>query len=246
MNRHACLIAMALLLASCSSDGVAPADVPATSDIPAVDVQAGDTQTSDVQTDTGNDVAADATAGDAGDVAVTDAADVTATDAPIDAGVMDASGPPGLVVNEIRATGDDWVELYNAGTTAIDLGGFRIADTDTDSGVPRVSQAVQLPAGTMLAPGAYLFLLADQNDAGVGPQTACLDGGPSMCFHARWGISATRGETISIINALNVVVLQGVFPPNAVVTGQSYGRLPNGTGSFVANRPTPGAANAAP
>jgi hypothetical protein len=33
---------------------------------------------------------------------------------------------------------------------------------------------------------------------------------------------------------------------NAVVDGQTWGRLPDLTGSFGANKPTPGAANQAP
>ncbi|MFT3776513.1 MAG: hypothetical protein QM820_65060 [Minicystis sp.] len=36
------------------------------------------------------------------------------------------------------------------------------------------------------------------------------------------------------------------YPADAVPGGQTWGRLPDGTGSFGPNKPTPGAANAGP
>lgn len=194
------------------------------------------------------------------DVGNTTADAVMATDAPaaVDAGavadlgtVTDLGAPTdlgagGLVVNEIRAAGDDWVELFNAGSAAFDLGGYALADLDTDAGAPRLSAAVRFPAGTMLVPGGYLFVLAGVADAGVGPQSQCLAGGPSPCFHASWSISASRGETVSVLDPMGRVVARGLYPADAVASGQTWGRLPNGAGELVANRPTPGAANQAP
>ena len=183
--------------------------------------------------------------------AVTDAIAATDTPTTIDVGITDAGTPTdrgagGLVINEMRASSDDWVELFNAGNTAVDLGGYGLADLDTDAGTPRISAAMRFPAGTTLLPGGYLFVLANVADAGVGPQSQCLAGGPSPCFHASWAISASRGETISVVDPAGRVVAQGLYPANAVPAGQSWGRLPNGAGEFVANRPTPGAANQSP
>lgn len=181
---------------------------------------------------------------DAGTVA--DLGTVTDVRIAADAGAPTDLGGVGLVVNEIRAAGDDWVELFNAGSTAFDLGGYALADLDTDAGAPRLSAAVRFPAGTMLVPGGYLFVLAGVADAGVGPQSQCLAGGPSPCFHASWSISASRGETVSVLDPMGRVVARGLYPADAVPAGQTWGRLPNGAGELVANRPTPGAANQAP
>lgn len=164
---------------------------------------------------------------------------------PTDATATDSGASAQLVINEISAAGDEWVELFNAGSAPVDLGGVQIADTDTDGG-PRTSRAMRFPAGTMLSPGQYVLVLANQSDAGAGPQTRCLDGGPTTCFHASWSLSASRGETVYVLSSTGAETLRELYPMNATAAGQTWGRLPNGTGSFAVNRPTPGAINAAP
>ncbi len=172
------------------------------------------------------------------DVARPDAAvDVASPDAAVDvAGAR-------LVINEISAVGEEWVELYNAGSSPVDLSNVQLADSESDGG-PRASRAMRFPSGTMLSPGQYVLVLANQSDAGVGPQTRCLDGGPTTCFHATWSLSASRGEVVWVLGSTGDVTLQELYPMNATADGQTWGRLPNGTGSFAVNRATPGAANA--
>jgi hypothetical protein len=153
-------------------------------------------------------------------------------------------GSGDLVVNEISG-GDDWVELYNRGTMAIDLGGLTLADQDMP-GVPKLDEAISFPAGTTLAPGAFLFILVKQETVMPGeaqPQTTCAPG-PSPCFHAPFGISATDGDAIYVIDG-QTVVANAEFPAMAVSDTQTYCRLPDG-GSLAPCAPTPGAANAAP
>ncbi|MFS0892995.1 lamin tail domain-containing protein [Microbacterium sp. 179-I 3D3 NHS] len=70
-----------------------------------------------------------------------------------------AAPAAGLVINEIvyddAATGlADQVELYNAGTSTVDLDGWRIADDKRDA-------FGQAPDGATLAPGAFLVLTKD-------------------------------------------------------------------------------------
>lgn len=149
-----------------------------------------------------------------------------------------------VVINELRATTDDWVELMNVGEGPVDLGGMVLADTDTNGNVPRVEEGVEFPPATWLAPGQRLLVLADVNDAGVGAQMTCLGvDGPMTCYHAPFGISAARGEGLFLIGRDHVVTTSAMYPPNAAPEGSSWGRLPDGTGEFVVNRPTPGAAN---
>lgn len=167
-----------------------------------------------------------------------------------DAGVVAGDAPGGrVVINEVRATGDDWVELMNVGSAPVDLGGMVLADTDTDvdGGAPRVEEGVEFPASTWVVPGQRVLVLADQSDAGTGVQMRCLGtDGPMTCYHARFGISGSRGEGLFLIGRDHVVATSATYPPNGAPDGESWGRLPDGTGAFAANRPTPGAANAAP
>lgn len=71
-----------------------------------------------------------------------------------------------LYVNELMAdnqsawpddTGarSDWVELYNAGSTSLDLGGYTLSDDWTDRAL------YTIPAGTTLEPGGFLVFWAD-------------------------------------------------------------------------------------
>ncbi|TAK23550.1 MAG: lamin tail domain-containing protein [Myxococcaceae bacterium] len=192
------------------------------------------------------------------DVPVVDADVATVSDggSPADAGnpsdvppAVDVPTGASVVINEVRAVGDDWIELKNVGTAPVDLGGLVLADTDTsvDGGAPRPSDGVRFPAGTSLAPGQHLLVVADLADAGAGPQMTCLGAsGPMTCFHAGFGISASRGERLYLLQSGGAVVATADYPANAVVDGRTWGRLPDGTGPFAACAPTPGSANAAP
>lgn len=147
----------------------------------------------------------------------------------------------GLVLNEVSGVGDDYIELYNAGSEAVDLAGLQVADDE--AGAPKVAEAVTFPAGTTLAPGKYLFILADQKSAAPGPQTTC-DPGPSPCFHATFGVSKS-GDVLYLLDASDKILESVAFPAD-LLDGQTWGRFPNGSGTFVLNKPTPGTANAKP
>lgn len=160
----------------------------------------------------------------------------------------DAAGGA-VVINEVRASSEDWVELYNPRSVPMDLSGYGLADTDTavDGGAARVAGAVRFPAGTTLAPGQYLIVQANLSDAGAGPQMQCLMGAVMRCFHASWGISASRGETVYLLDRADRTVASVGYPgAMSVASGQTWARIPNATGDFAPARPTPGAANAAP
>jgi hypothetical protein len=121
-----------------------------------------------------------------------------------------------VVINEVQAAGDDWVELTNVGGAPVDLGGLVLADSDTsaDGGAPRLTDGLTFPVGTSLAPGQYLLVVADLSDAGTGQQMTCLgDGGPTSCYHAGFGISALRGERIYLIGAGGAEVATADYPP---------------------------------
>jgi hypothetical protein len=148
------------------------------------------------------------------------------------------------LLNEISPS-DEWVEIVATGNTAVDLSGFRVADSSKDGGAPKLADAVIFPAGTVLSPKAYLVVKGGGLDGGVGKP--CPDGGQSYCFNAQFGISNKSGETIYLLDDKDAVVGSVVYPPSAVPAGASWGRIPSGdpNAAFVANVPSPGAANQA-
>jgi hypothetical protein len=182
-----------------------------------------------------------------GSVADASIGDVSTRDA-----ILQVDGQLGMgrmVINEVRAIGDDWVELMNAGSAPVDLSGMGLTDTDTnvDGGAPRVSGAVRFPSGTIVMPGQYVVVLAGLSDAGSGTEMNCLMGAVMRCFTTTWGISATRGETVYLLDASNRIVEEVLHPPDTMImAGQTWARIPNGTGRFAIGVPTPGAENRPP
>jgi Lamin Tail Domain len=150
-----------------------------------------------------------------------------------------------VAINEISAT-EDWVELYNRGDAAIDIGGMLLADSD-GAGAPKLDEAISFPVGTTVAPGASLFILAKQD--GVvkpgeqEPQTVCAPG-TSPCFYAPFGLSDGDGDEIFLLDG-DRLQSNGIYPPAAAAEGESWCRLPDGTGDFDVCTPTPGAPNEA-
>jgi hypothetical protein len=155
-----------------------------------------------------------------------------------------SAGQANVVINELYGAGNnvgnDFVELFNAGTIAKDLSGFSVTDTEATDGGPKPREGVIFPAGTSLAAGGFLLVVADRRDAGV--STDCLSG-PMPCFEARFGISQGNGETIFLLDAQGQIATSQYYPPDGGPGPRSFGRLPDGTGSFRATTSTPGAAN---
>lgn len=151
-----------------------------------------------------------------------------------------------LVINEIQATSEDWVEIINIGDAVADLSGMGLADQDTD-GTPKLAEAVRFIDGAKLVPGDYLLVVANVNNPAPGPTADCLNsGGPDLCYQASWGISGANGDHIFLLSSTDVTIDSAIYPANAVPDGQSYCRLPNGSGDWQACKPTPSELNAAP
>jgi len=139
---------------------------------------------------------------------------------------MSVSGQ--VVVNEVFSSGSDplsdpdWVELKNIGSSPMDLSGYRVRDDKTTA---------TLPAGTTLAAGKYLLIYCDD----------APDGGASDRIHVPFKLG---GQDEFYLLAPDGSSIDGVAWNSTLVTsGRSYGRLPDGTGQYLALTPTPGARN---
>ncbi|GMV38572.1 MAG: hypothetical protein AMXMBFR64_02880 [Myxococcales bacterium] len=164
------------------------------------DIQGGD------DTATGDDTAMDV-GGDTG--------------APEDVGGDTGGGSGAVVINEVApnpvAPGEDWVELFNPGSVAVDISGWTMTDDDP-------LHIYEFPAGTVVQPGAYLLLNRGEIgsfDFGLGTDDAVFlySGSKNLEAFSDWG--------------------DGDAPQ-----GASWGRFPNGSGPFkTLLTPTPGAAN---
>lgn len=139
-------------------------------------------------------------------------------DGPVDAVDPDA-GPVVVDINEVSCEGVDYVELISKSTTAVDLGGWRFTD---DANRP-FAEWFRIPAGTFLATGARRVF--SEADAPFG-----------------FGIACGR-DALYLANPSGVIVAQAVPPP--LPAGVTWGRIPDGTGPFTYNTPTPGATNVA-
>ena len=146
---------------------------------------------------------------------------------------------PNLVINEITASNqstlldpdgaadeyDDWVEIYNAGSTPVDMGRYYFSDSEYpfDDRIPN-----DMPGKTTIQPGGYLLFWAD-SDTEQGPT------------HLKFKLSAD-GEILSLYYKDGRLIDSytfGVQSPDI-----SKGRSPDGGDSWIKyNTPTPGKAN---
>ncbi len=132
-----------------------------------------------------------------------------------------------IVINEVMASNsatamdendqfEDWIELYNAGTTAVDLEGWYLTDT------PFEPTKWQIPGGTLMAPSAYMIIWADEDQS-------------QGLMHANFKLSGS-GESVLLYDTDTLLVDNVDFGEQ--VTDQGFARVPNGTGPFVIQLPT--------
>ncbi len=120
---------------------------------------------------------------------------------------------------------DDWVEIYNAGDSAVRLGGWFLTD---DLSRPRCWTFPD----TLIRPGGFLLVWCDDEP----------EQGP---LHATLNLAAVRGEQLGLYSPLGrhaLAVDTLSFGPQR--TDTSWGRVPDGGGQwqFLA-RPSPGRSN---
>lgn len=124
----------------------------------------------------------------------------------------------GLFINEVYASGEDWIELYNHLEATMDISGYFIYDNEANK--------YSLPAGTSIT--AKGFLVLNCNDLGTGLNTNFK--------------LTSAGETVYLENTSGSLINEVTFPP--IHAGQSYGRYPDGSSTLaVSGNTTQGASN---
>ena len=132
-----------------------------------------------------------------------------------------------VVVNEVASDSPggapDWVELrLPAGATAaFDLSGHYLSDAPD-----RPDHFYRFPAGTTLAPGAYLVVFADGGLAGEG-------------HHAPFRLG--REDGVYLLDPDGIVIDSLLYLGSK--DGRSLARHPDGEGRFVSAAASPGASN---
>ncbi len=122
----------------------------------------------------------------------------------------------------------DWVELYNAGGAAVNLTGWSLTD---DEGKPR---KWYFPAGSSIAAGGYLIVMATGFD--VGP----INGATYLHTNFKLG---SGGEYLGLVDASGAAVSE--IAPALPAQSYFHSYVRNGAGQYVfSDTATPGAANA--
>lgn len=155
-----------------------------------------------------------------------------------DEGPADSVGLPQVYVNEFLAASDtsdadpdfedfaDWIEIYNAETEAVELGGMYLTD-DLDE--PR---KWSIPAGAVVPASGYIVFWADDEDTSM------------TAYHTSFKLSK-GGESIGLFStdatgnrAIDTVTF------DAQEADVSFGRSPDGAATWQTfSPPTPGHPN---
>ncbi|MCC7375888.1 MAG: lamin tail domain-containing protein [Verrucomicrobiales bacterium] len=134
----------------------------------------------------------------------------------------------GIVLDPADRDPDDWFELYNAGSTPADLSDYTLTDVLAEAAKFRI------PRGTLVPPGGYLLVWADE-------ETGQTTNGQ---LHVNFKLSGS-GEALGLFAPDGTTVDALSF--GAQSDNVSQGRFPDaGEEPFVfMDVPTPGAANSA-
>ncbi|WP_431110709.1 lamin tail domain-containing protein [Winogradskyella poriferorum] len=143
-----------------------------------------------------------------------------------------ACDPVFLLINEINAdpdstngdangdgtvntSEDEFVEIYNSGTTSIDLSDYTISDA--------VSVRHTFPSGTVLAPNSFITVFGGGTPTGI-------DGIVQTASSGGLGLN-NGGDSVIIANNSALVLVQEDY--GAAGNNQSIARSPDFTGAFV-------------
>jgi hypothetical protein len=111
---------------------------------------------------------------------------------------------------------DDWLELYNGGTTAINLEGYHLSDNEN------VLDKWTFP-NVEIEPDGYLIVWLDKDE------------GATSGLHTSFQLAAD-GEELFLSTANNYII-DALFY-NSLPSDLGYARVPNGKGAFIVQNHT--------
>jgi len=140
-----------------------------------------------------------------------------------------------VVINEIMANNtstlanqaglfSDWIELYNTSSAAVDIGGYTLTDN------PSFPTQYIFPPGTPILAHGYLLVWCDSS-TGVGE------------YHTGFNLSA-KGASVLLYSGFGFALVDS-NGFGLQLADLSIGRVPDGTGAWTLNEPTPELANKA-
>jgi gliding motility-associated-like protein len=125
---------------------------------------------------------------------------------------------------------EDWVELYNAGGTSVDISGYYLSDNDNNP------IKWEIPAGTVVPAGGYQLFICSKRDV--------IQAGE---IHTSFNIKQTKPEELLFADGLGTVIDIMDLDTMRTMLDQSRGRATDGAPVWALFPfPTPGAANTGP
>ncbi len=121
---------------------------------------------------------------------------------------------------------EDWIELYNAGSAAANIGGWRLTDDDTDL------TKWQFPAGTAIPAGGYLLVWCSKRNESSGGH-----------FHTNFTLTQTKGSDKIVLSQSNGVILDAITVDKTQVHQSRCRTTDGGSVWKICTEPTPGASN---
>jgi len=140
---------------------------------------------------------------------------------------LTAANPDRLFISELMVSGvedSDWVELYNAGSSTIDLAGYGLSDD------PQSPRQWQFPAGTRIKAGEYLVVYLSARDQ--------VDRYNKI--HTNFKMSCVEPETLTLCRPDGTIIDKAYMPE--MYGDVSIGRKSQGGFAYLAEC-TPGEAN---
>lgn len=140
--------------------------------------------------------------------------------------VSNSTLTPGSVFLDNTGSSPDWVELYNAGSSAANVGGWNMSDDPNDI------TKYALPPGTSIPAGGFLRIWCSGKDT---PSNA------SGHIHTNFKLTQCKGDWIILMNGSNLV---DTLRLRRTQVRHSRGRTPDGSATWkVYTNPTPNASN---
>uniref|UniRef100_UPI002812802A lamin tail domain-containing protein n=1 Tax=Microbacterium sp. TaxID=51671 RepID=UPI002812802A len=161
--------------------------------------------------------------------------------APVELPVWEEPETPaasGLRINEVDSQPADWVEFFNPGAEPLDISGFEIRDDSDD-------HRWRFPAGTSIAPGA--FLVVEESTAGSGWNDATAAWEENVTFTSAIGVGGA--DRIRLYDTTGALIdATASWSAHAGVgtdtAGYTLAREVDGAGGFLLARISKGASNA--